>query len=187
MSSKDYANRRKKPATKKRSAAKSGKAVAKNKKRIPVGALTLFTLMSGGFGYLLYQIKGDHTHHNKTVATPSHTSKPAVNLPEPPKEKWSYLKDLPKKEVKVKIDTSTKPSRPYKMQCGSFRHKIDAEAMQAKIAFQGLSAQVQATQGKKGMWYRVVLGPYPKRRATEVDRHKLQRVGIDGCKVWYWN
>lgn len=89
--------------------------------------------------------------------------------------------------MKVKVDTSTKPSRPYKMQCGSFRRKIDAEAMQARIAFQGLSAQIQATQGKKGMWYRVVLGPYPKRRATETDRHKLQRAGMDGCKVWYWN
>ena len=44
--------------------------------------------------------------------------------------------------------------------------------------------RVDKTAGKHGDWYRVVLGPYTTKRATEVDRHKIQRTGIETCQVW---
>ena len=58
--------------------------------------------------------------------------------------------------------------------------------MKALIAFQGLTAQVRQTQGTKGTWYKVVLGPYDTKRAAERERHALQRAGINGCQIWYW-
>ena len=51
-----------------------------------------------------------------------------------------------------------------------------------RIAFQGLSSEVRKT----GNWYRVILGPYERKRPAEKDRHKLQRAKIHGCQIWLW-
>jgi cell division protein FtsN len=89
------------------------------------------------------------------------------------------LKD---KEVVVDIPEKEKSTRRYQMQCGSFRNQGDAESLKAKIAFQGLTSQVKKT----GDWYRVILGPYERKRPAEKDRHKLQRAKINGCQIWTW-
>ena len=82
----------------------------------------------------------------------------------------------------VDIPKETKPSVPYQMQCGSFRNKDDAESLKANIAFQGLESNVKKT----GTWYRVILGPYERKRLAEKERHKLQRAKINGCQIWLW-
>ena len=51
----------------------------------------------------------------------------------------------------------------------------------------GLESQVRSSEGKNGLWYRVILGPYETKRAAERDRHKLQRAKIYGCAIWNWN
>ncbi|MEI6898222.1 MAG: SPOR domain-containing protein [Psychromonas sp.] len=104
-------------------------------------------------------------------------------LPEKPQPKWEYEQSLPSKEVIVEIPEEIKNTRPYLMQCGSFRNKSDAESLKAKIAFQGLSSMVKHT----GSWYRVILGPYDRKRLAEKDRHKLQRASINGCQIWFWS
>ncbi|MEL0660759.1 SPOR domain-containing protein [Psychromonas arctica] len=103
-------------------------------------------------------------------------------LPEMPQPEWDYVDILKTKEVKVDIPVDTKPSKPYQMQCGSFRHQDDAESLKAKIAFQGLTSMVKKT----GNWYRVILGPYDRKRLAEKQRHKLQRAKIHGCQIWFW-
>jgi len=103
-------------------------------------------------------------------------------LPVMPQPKWDYVDILKTKEIKVDIPVETKPTKPYQMQCGSFRQKNDAESLKAKIAFQGLTSMVKKT----GNWYRVILGPYERKRLAEKHRHKLQRAKINGCQVWFW-
>lgn len=103
-------------------------------------------------------------------------------LPEKPQPKWDYVDILKTKEVTVDIPEDTTPSTPYQMQCGSFRHQEDAESLKAQIAFQGLTSMVKKT----GNWYRVILGPYERKRAAEKERHKLQRARINGCQIWFW-
>jgi cell division protein FtsN len=103
-------------------------------------------------------------------------------LPEKPQPKWQYEQSLPSKEVIVEIPEEKKNTLPYQMQCGSFRKKSDAESLKAKIAFQGLNSTVKKT----GSWYRVILGPYDRKRLAEKERHKLQRARINGCKIWSW-
>ena len=76
---------------------------------------------------------------------------------------------------------------PYKMQCGSFRKRSQAEAMKAQIAFSGLVAKVSESSGKNGIWYKVALGPYPRKRMAEADKHKLKRNNITTCQIWLWN
>lgn len=103
-------------------------------------------------------------------------------LPEKPQPKWDYVDTLKTKEVKVDIPKEIKPTKPYQMQCGSFRNKSDAESLKASIAFQGLESLVKKT----GSWYRVILGPYDRKRVAEKQRHKLQRAKINGCQIWLW-
>ena len=103
-------------------------------------------------------------------------------LPEKPEPMWDYVDALKTKEIKVDIPEEKKPTKPYQMQCGSFRNKSDAESLKATIAFQGLESTVKKT----GNWYRVILGPYERKRLAEKQRHTLQRAKINGCQIWLW-
>ncbi len=106
-------------------------------------------------------------------------------LPALPQEQWSYIEELENKKVDVVVPERA-ASRPRLIQCASFRNQNDADEMRAKIAFMGLEAQVRATAGEKGMWYRVILGPFENQRAAQSTAHKLQRGGIHNCQIWNW-
>lgn len=107
-------------------------------------------------------------------------------LPDPPEEKWEFMKILPdlNNTVEVDLPEEQQSDKEYVMQCGSFRKQAQAEEMRAKIAFQGLESKVKTSNGKNGVWHRVVLGPYTSKRDAERERHKLQRIGITTCRIW---
>ena len=106
-------------------------------------------------------------------------------LPELPEERWRYHEELQTREVEVVVPERA-ASQPRLIQCASFRNEQDAESMRAQIAFLGLEAQVRATQGTSGMWYRVILGPFENQRAAQRTNHQLQRGGIYRCEIWNW-
>ena len=118
-----------------------------------------------------------------TPVTPPKATKP---LPPKPEEKWRYIEELENKEVQVEAKKEQAPTRPYLMQCGAYRSQSQAEERKAMIAFQGLTSQIKVSQGEKGNWYRVVLGPYPQKRKAESDRNQLRRAGIEPCAIWFW-
>ncbi len=148
--------------------------------------LLLVLILIGGFGYGLWSIKD-----NKPQAIPErvmNTASKAVTekaLPAPPKEKWAYVDDLKSKEVEVG-QYEVKNEGPYKMQCGSFRTKKQAEVLKATIAFSGLTSQVSAAKGSNGTWYKVFLGPYARKRQAEKDKHKLKSNNVNHCQIWLW-
>ena len=107
-------------------------------------------------------------------------------MPAPPKEKWAYIEKLKSREVE-EGQYEVKTKGPYKMQCGSFRTKKQAEVMKATIAFSGLSAKISSAKGSNGTWYKVFLGPYAKKRQAEKDKHKLSSNNISTCQIWNWN
>ncbi|UTV27934.1 SPOR domain-containing protein [Photobacterium atrarenae] len=117
---------------------------------------------------------------------PKPAPKPQTSLPPKPEEKWRYIEELENKEVKVEAKQQEKPTRPYLMQCGAYRSADQAEQRKAMIAFQGLTSQIKISQGEKGRWYRVILGPYPQKRKAESDRNQLRRAGIEPCAIWFW-
>ncbi|WP_026970733.1 SPOR domain-containing protein [Aliagarivorans marinus] len=182
---KDYVSRSK-PA--KRSAKKT--KAAPKAKRFPLGLALVVVAAVSGFAFLLYNIQGSAP---EPAPLPSMSAerpvKPADNpaLPEPPEER-RYVKELEEKSVEVEVaEQSSEPSRPYQMQCASFRSRDRAEESKALIAFAGLESDIKHTGGSNGSWYRVVLGPYPSKRDAERDRHVLQRANINGCQIWHWN
>jgi cell division protein FtsN len=155
-------------------------------------------LLFSGFFYLLTFINGSADTHSPqpkeqikpvTTVAPKPQSKAKLNdepLPPPPKEDWTYFEELESKTVEVDLPPPEPSQGPYQMQCASFRSREQAEALKARIAFQGKEAMVREVSGKNGVWFKVVLGPYEKKRTAEKDRHVLSRAGISTCKIWKW-
>jgi cell division protein FtsN len=107
-------------------------------------------------------------------------------LPVLAEEEWEFIEGLPSYSVEVEVEELPNSDRRYLMQCTSVQEKARAEGLKAKIAFQGLESQVLETKGSKGIWYRVVLGPYKTKRDADRDRHSLRSAGINGCRIWNW-
>ncbi|ADN77720.1 Sporulation domain protein [Ferrimonas balearica DSM 9799] len=184
---KDYAGRgrpARKPAR--------GRSKAPAKKPFPWPMALVVVALLCFFGYLLLTIQGasdreEGTTPDAAVEQPApKPKKEQAPLPEKPQEDWQYIDVLPNSEVEVEVPEQ-ETGGPYQMQCGSFRSEDQANAMRATIAFQGLESQVRRSEGRNGVWFRVVLGPYERKRLAEKDRHTLQRSGINTCQIWLWN
>lgn len=184
----DYANRKRPP--KRTPPKKSSKQTKKPAVSWSVVALAL--LLVGGLAWFLFSISGksQQSLSDQPAATaPADSATPQATiepLPEQPQEPYQYFDELENREVIVDVP-EREVGPPKLMQCGSFRRQGDAEELRAMIAMIGLEAQVRATQGSNGMWYRVILGPYATKREAEADRHKLQRGKITGCVIWNWD
>lgn len=164
----------KKRVTPKRAAVKKTAA----NKGIPYIAIAAVLGIMGFIGFFMFAVE-------KPPAAPI-VNKPVQKkeevLPEKPQPIWTYEDLLKTKKIEVDIPEAKEETRPYQMQCGSFRAQGDAESLKVKIAFQGLNSEVRKT----GNWYRVILGPYERKRIAEKERHKLQRAKINGCQIWFW-
>lgn len=152
----------------------------KGKQGFPFLAISIAIMLSAFIGYFIFAV--EKPAPVVEVVVKKQPVKKEEVLPEKPQPKWQYEESLASKEVIVEIPEVEKNTRPYLMQCGSFRKESEAESLKAQIAFQGLNSIIKHT----GNWYRVVLGPYERKRLAERDRHKLQRAKINGCQVWFW-
>lgn len=145
--------------------------------------LTIAILGVAGFGYMLWSIKD--IEPDTAPKAPNKTVEKKSDLPKPPEEKWRYMEELKSKEVEVG-QYEVKDKGPWKMQCGSFRSRQQAEKMKATIAFSGLSSTISKSNGSNGTWFKVALGPYEKKREAEKDKHKLRNNNISTCQIWLW-
>jgi len=185
MSNQDYISRT--PSKKKKNSPykkKSAEPVAK----LPVKAKILSVmaiLLISAFAYGLWFLKTSPTTKEPLQTKDQVVIKKEQHLPEPPKEKWTYVENLKTKEIEVG-QYEVKQNGPYKMQCGSFRTNAQAESLKAKMAFVGIESIIQTAQGKTSIWYKVVLGPYARKRMAEEDKHKLRKNKINGCQIWLW-
>ena len=172
-------NRRKKSSAVKKDRRKAPQRPKKGTQGFPFAAVAIALLLSAFIGYFMFAVEKPEVI--KSVV--KKTVKKEELLPEKPQPKWQYEQSLPSKEVVVDIPEKKTNTRPYQMQCAAFKNQEDAEALKAKIAIKsGLSSIVKKT----GRWYRVILGPYDRKRLAEKERHILQRVKINGCQIWYW-
>ncbi|MDD9195192.1 SPOR domain-containing protein [Aliivibrio sp. S3MY1] len=188
MANKDYVKRGRSPkkATKK-TTKKKGAKLPESTGSTPWKAAAVAGLLVAVFGYALYFLNDAPTPEKKTTVTevtPVKTEKKtnSEDIPPMPEEQWSYMDELPNKEIEV-VQKDLKVSEvPYIMQCGAYKSNAQAEERKMNIAFQGLSSTVRKKSGSS--WYRVVLGPYKFKRDAEKDRHKLQRAKIEPCAIW---
>lgn len=150
--------------------------------------IILFTcVLIGAFSYGLWYLKHDERLQQPMPlpTEPTETKATGEVIPEPPKEKWSYMEQLKNKKVE-EGHYEVEQKGPYQMQCGSFKTEAQANELKARIAFAGIESQVRKADGKNGTWYKVILGPYPQKRKAESDKHKLRRSNINYCQIWNW-
>ena len=153
---------------------------------LKVKFIALFALLAvGGFAYFLWFLK-DVEPTEQATPIPQKTKTAQPSLPKPPEEKWEYIEKLKGQTEIEGGEYEVVNKGPYKMQCGSFRTVKQAETLKANIAFAGLIAQVSKSTGKNGVYYKVFLGPYEKKRDAEKDKHKLKRNNINYCQIWLW-
>lgn len=163
------------------------------KPSFPWARLFITAVIIGGFGYFLYSINGRAPEPSAAAEpnTAPQESQQEDNTPLPaiPAEEWDFFSLLPEQEVQIEQKTATnaKEKRMFLMQCGSFRHEEQAQSMRAQMLLLGFEPQIRLSEGKNGLWRRVILGPYPQKRQAEADRHQLQRNGFNDCAIWYWN
>jgi len=185
MSNQDYISRT--PSKKKKNSPyKKKPAETKPKLSIKaklIGVLVIFLIVA--FTYGLWFLKTSPITKEPLQTKSQIAVKKEQYLPKPPKEKWTYVENLKTKEIEVG-QYEVKKSGPYKMQCGSFKTSAQAESLKAKIAFVGIESKIQTAQGKSHTWYKVVLGPYTKKRTAEQNKHKLRNNNINGCQIWLW-
>jgi cell division protein FtsN len=157
------------------------------KPSLPWLRIIITLILVTGFGFFLWTLKNSEPAANEQTEASSTQQKQEPKedtLPDIPEEEWEFIRSLPEYTVEIDEKQQDQPTILRLMQCGSFRKESQAQELKAKIAFQGLEAQVRTS---KGRWYRVILGPYESKRMAEKDRHILQRAKINGCKIWNWN
>ncbi len=185
MAQRDYVSRGRAPQKKKQ---------AKNKKKSGSPQITpyariklaIVVILLVGFAVFLWSIK-DAAETEVDAPVTKSVAPSEDELPELPEEEWEYIKTLPGYEVEVDVAEQEASDKRYLMQCASFRTRSQAEEMKAKIAFQGLEAQIRPSSGANGEWFRVILGPFESKRDAERAKHTLRKVNISTCQIWYWN
>ncbi|MGM0769407.1 MAG: SPOR domain-containing protein [Pseudomonadota bacterium] len=101
------------------------------------------------------------------------------------KQRYRFYELLPESEVvppKVEEYTPGPGTQDftYLIQSGSFRSQKDAERQRAKIAFQGLRANVQRIDLDSGStWFRVNVGPFSSRSQMNSAIDKLVSINIE--------
>ncbi len=185
MSNQDYITRT--PEKKKKNNPyKKSAPVAEPKSNIKIKLISVLSvLLIAGFVYGLWFLKTSPITKEPTQVETTTPTKKAPSLPEPPKEKWTYVENLKTKEIEVG-EYEVKQNGPYRLQCGSFKTTERAETLKATIAFAGLEAAIIKSVGSNGTWYKVVLGPYSRKRLAEQDKHKLRNNSINRCQVLLW-
>lgn len=71
----------------------------------------------------------------------------------------------------------------YVLQVGAFPQSSDADAMKAKLALQGFTAQVQAVTLDGQVWNRVRIGPFASATQLQAVQKQLAAAGIHGVPL----
>lgn len=188
------------------------KQTKKKKQTLPIFRIVLAIVLIVLFIFALYQLSQNNESNNvsevkpqsddanmaleqtvdsadpSTVLLPEDNS--AIEMAELPPlpvlddEEWEYIDSLPEFSVEVDATGPIESDRQYIMQCGSFRTQERAEELRARVALQGKESRILTSNGSKGLWYRVVLGPYDSKRLAEKERQEVRSGNINGCKIW---
>ena len=87
---------------------------------------------------------------------------------------------VPEKEHGTHVDVAARVERPgtYFLQAGSYRDAADAERVQAQLARQNISANVQRVALDTDVWYRIRIGPIKDLNQLNRLRQQLQAAEI---------
>ena len=116
------------------------------------------------------------------------TETPAVK----PAPKFDFYYILPELEVAVpdqELAKATEPNKTlapntdYILQAASFRSHDDADRLKAKLALQGVDANIQTVTINNDSWHRVRIGPIRDVASLNRTRKRLQENGITAIVI----
>ena len=177
---------------------------ARDYKGVGRGGAGLARLKDLGLGFAagllvaLIVYVGDHRHEPgasdgsaERAPAPRHLSKPVpdatVDSATDADSNYDFYAGLPKFEVVVPekehgthVDAAARIERPgtYFLQAGSYRDMADAERVQAQLARQSISANVQRVALDTDVWYRIRIGPIKDLNQLNRVRQQLQAAEI---------
>lgn len=106
---------------------------------------------------------------------------------EKPKPSFDFYTILPELEVAVpEQELAAKSQKPtaaddkseYILQAGSFRDFKQADQLKAKLALQGIDANIQSVQVNQDTWHRVRIGPIHKMATLTATLKRLKEQNI---------
>ena len=124
--------------------------------------------------------------HRPAEQGTDHPSKQPAKTADGQQMHFQFYKMLPRSKVQPPEIKAYNPGKAldddnynYFIQTGSFRHSGDAERQKARIAFQGLRAEIKrVTNDTHNTWYRVQIGPYRSRSKMNSAIDKLVDINI---------
>jgi cell division protein FtsN len=154
--------------------------------------------LAAGLLIALVVYVGDHRHEPGSVEaaaepTPGarHAGKPVADTTSESAtdagNDYDFYAGLPKFEVVVPekehgthVDAAARVDRPgtYFLQAGSYRDMAEAERVQAQLARQSISANVQRVALDNDVWYRIRIGPIKDLNQLNRLRQQLQAAEI---------
>jgi len=169
------------------------------KAQLPGWALVLLGLVLGGTVVLLAQLVTQRAGSSDGLAGLLTQSKPAEPpaakraAPAPLKPKFDFYTVLPEVETVLpdrgagaapaKAEPSDASVR-YVLQAGSFASFADADELKARLALQGMRADIQkVTIEDRGEFHRVRLGPYDKLEELDAVNRQLSKMGIKTLRL----
>ena len=118
------------------------------------------------------------------------TEQPVADTPAPipaPKRKFDFYTILPQFEIKVPewSVSSDNPAQTqieagsYVLQVGSFQRYAEADRVKARLALQGIAANIhRVVIDGQDVWYRVLVGPFTEPQELQAMRQRLSEHGM---------
>ena len=134
-------------------------------------------------------LKDSHKEPEHKTPKPTPGNETPVSKPAP---KFDFYYILPELEVTVPDQELSKPSEPnktlapntdYILQAASFRSAEDADRLKAKLALQGVEANIQTVTINNDSWHRVRVGPIRDVATLNRTRKRLQESGITAIVI----
>ena len=148
-----------------------------------------FGLLIAVFGYINGWVPKPDNPNNKPIAQTTKTEK-QPNVEDKSVElskNYDFYETLQDMEVVVDEGelTQTQNRKPstYVLQLGAFKNQTDADALKAKVAFVGLTANIQSVEINHVQWHRVRLGPYDSGRKADVAKRNLDKNGFSAIII----
>lgn len=169
MAQRDYVNKK-----------RTQKKPNQNKRPFPIAALLVAVVLVSAGIYGLYFI----TTNSEGKAAKQIAQKEQTSAPKPKPKKPDFIDEIENAKIEVEVEEQEQQG-PYYMQCASLRNRDDAEALKAQIAFKtGLIADVDRTEGKNGVWYRVKIEPFETKRLAESANNQIKRARMSRCRIY---
>lgn len=175
-----------------------GRRIAR--KRLPGWAWLLLGLALGIASILLTQLVIRRAGSNDGLAglfaarikrpEPASTKQVEPAAPKPKLDFYTVLPAietvLPDRSVRARSSKTerSEPGAQYILQVGSFASFEEADQLKAKLALQGMQAQIQKVviEGK-GEYHRVRLGPYHSLEDLDAVNQRLSKLGIKALRL----